>query len=58
VKFYRNQAIDDLAVERLSRLLIIEAKNSNPNGAPDRESDPRVRSHDQRGVITSVSFIV
>jgi CRISPR-associated protein Csd2 len=31
-------------------------KNSNPNGDPDRESDPRMRSHDQRGMITGVSF--
>ena len=43
-------------ITRATGLLIIEAKNSNPNGDPDRESDPRVRSHDQRGMITSVSF--
>jgi len=37
-------------------LLVIEVRNSNPNGDPDRESDPRQRSHDQRGVISAVSF--
>lgn len=36
-------------------LLIIEVINSNPNGDPDKESDPRTRN-DQRGEITPVSF--
>ncbi len=36
-------------------LLIIEVINSNPNGDPDRESDPRQR-HDGRGEISPVSF--
>lgn len=44
------------AIARSTGLLVIEVKNSNPNGDPDRESDPRVRSHDQRGMITGVSF--
>jgi Cas7 group CRISPR-associated protein Csh2 len=43
-------------IRRGTGLLVIEVKNSNPNGDPDRESDPRVRSHDQRGMITGVSF--
>lgn len=43
-------------IARATGLLVIEVKNSNPNGDPDRESDPRVRSHDQRGMITGVSF--
>jgi Cas7 group CRISPR-associated protein Csh2 len=43
-------------VARATGLLVIEVKNSNPNGDPDRESDPRVRSHDQLGMITGVSF--
>ena len=43
-------------IVRATGLLVIEVKNSNPNGDPDRESDPRVRSHDQRGLITGVSF--
>lgn len=37
-------------------LLIIEVRNSNPNGDPDQDSDPRNRSHDRRGVISGVSF--
>jgi len=36
--------------------MVIEVCNSNPNGDPDQESDPRRRSHDNRGMITSVSF--
>jgi Cas7 group CRISPR-associated protein Csh2 len=44
------------AIPRVTGLLVIEVKNSNPNGDPDRESDPRQRSHDQRGIITGVSF--
>jgi Cas7 group CRISPR-associated protein Csh2 len=43
-------------IPRATGLLVIEVKNSNPNGDPDRESDPRRRSHDERGVITGVSF--
>ncbi len=43
-------------IPRATGLLVIEVKNSNPNGDPDRESDPRQRSHDQRGQITGVSF--
>lgn len=47
---------DKQNIVRATGLLVIEVKNSNPNGDPDRESDPRVRSHDQRGMITGVSF--
>jgi len=36
-------------------LLIIEVRDSNPNGDPNRESDPRQR-HDERGEISPVSF--
>lgn len=36
-------------------LLVIEVINSNPNGDPDRESDPRQRS-DGLGEISPVSF--
>jgi len=36
-------------------LLVIEVKNSNPNGDPDRESDPRHRP-DGHGEISPVSF--
>lgn len=40
---------------RVTGLLIIEVINSNPNGDPDKESDPRQRS-DMRGEISPVSF--
>jgi len=43
-------------VPRVTGLLIIEVRNSNPNGDPDRESDPRTRAHDGKGIISDVSF--
>ena len=43
-------------IRRATGLLIIEVRNCNPNGDPDRESDPRTRSHDGKGIITGVSF--
>ena len=43
------------SVKRFTGLLIIEVVNSNPNGDPDRESDPRQRP-DGRGEISPVSF--
>ncbi len=43
------------AIKRATGLLIIEVRNSNPNGDPDRESDPRQRP-DMRGEISGVSF--
>jgi CRISPR-associated protein Csd2 len=45
-----------IAVPRATGLLVIAVENSNPNGDPDQESDPRRRSHDNRGMITGVSF--
>lgn len=42
-------------MKRVTGLLIIETVNSNPNGNPDQESDPRVRSNGQ-GEISPVSF--
>lgn len=42
-------------VKRVTGLLIIEVVNSNPNGDPDRDSDPRQRP-DWRGEISPVSF--
>src|SRR5664280_2081650 len=42
-------------IRRATGLLVIEVINSNPNGDPDRESDPRQRN-DQRGEISPVSF--
>jgi CRISPR-associated protein Csd2 len=43
------------AIQRATGLLVIEVINSNPNGDPDRESDPRQRP-DGRGEISPVSF--
>ncbi len=42
-------------MNRATGLLIIEVINSNPNGNPDQESDPRQRP-DERGMISPVSF--
>ena len=42
-------------IRRATGLLVIEAVNSNPNGDPDRESDPRQRP-DGRGEISPVSY--
>jgi CRISPR-associated protein Csd2 len=40
---------------RHTGLLIIEVRNSNPNGDPDVESDPRTFESDGRGLISPVS---
>jgi Cas7 group CRISPR-associated protein Csh2 len=42
-------------IKRATGLLIIEAVNSNPNGDPDRDSDPRQRPNGL-GEISPVSF--
>lgn len=42
-------------IKRATGLLIIEVVNSNPNGDPDRESDPRQRANGL-GEISPVSF--
>jgi len=42
-------------IKRVTGLLVIEVVNSNPNGNPDQESDPRVRDNGQ-GEISPVSF--
>ena len=42
-------------IKRATGLLVIEVINSNPNGDPDRESDPRQRP-DGKGEISPVSF--
>jgi CRISPR-associated protein Csd2 len=42
-------------IKRATGLLIIEAVNSNPNGDPDREADPRQRPNGH-GEISPVSF--
>ncbi len=46
---------ENLIDKRATGLLIVEVRNSNPNGDPDRESDPRQRQ-DGRGEISPVSF--
>lgn len=46
---------NELVERRATGLLIVEVRNSNPNGDPDRESDPRQRQ-DGRGEISPVSF--
>lgn len=43
------------SIKRGTGLLLIDVTNSNPNGNPDRENDPRVRQ-DGRGEISPVSF--
>jgi CRISPR-associated protein Csd2 len=47
---------EEKKIPRVTGLLVIEVRNSNPNGDPDRESDPRTRAHDGKGVISDVSF--
>jgi CRISPR-associated protein Csd2 len=42
-------------INRGTGLLLIDVTNSNPNGNPDRENDPRIRQ-DGRGEISSVSL--
>ena len=42
-------------IKRITGLLIIEVVNSNPNGNPDQESDPRIRGNGL-GEISPVSF--
>jgi Cas7 group CRISPR-associated protein Csh2 len=42
-------------IKRATGLLVIEVVNSNPNGDPDRESDPRQRPNGS-GEISPVSF--
>ena len=45
----------DNMIKRATGLLVIEVVNSNPNGDPDRESDPRQRPNGC-GEISPVSF--
>lgn len=49
-----NKSNNDI-FNRTTGLLVIEVINSNPNGDPDKESDPRQRN-DMRGEISPVSF--
>ena len=43
-------------INRATGLLVIDVIGSNPNGDPDKESDPRIRDNDRRGEISPVSF--
>ena len=52
----KNSVDSEKRIPRATALLVIVVENSNPNGDPDQESDPRRRSHDGRGMITGVSF--
>lgn len=47
--------VNQKSLVRATGLLVIEVVNSNPNGDPDNESDPRTRVGD-RGEISPVSF--
>lgn len=44
------------AIKRAVGLLIITVKDSNPNGNPDEEGDPRQRPDDRLGEISPPSF--
>ena len=44
------------SINRGTGLIIVNVVNSNPNGDPDRESDPRTFDVDGRGLISPVSF--
>ena len=50
-----NHSDESAKIMRATGLLVIEVIDSNPNGDPDRESDPRQRP-DNRGEISPVSF--
>lgn len=43
-------------LNRVTGLLVIEVRNSNPNGDPDNEGEPRMMSHSKLGMISAVSF--
>ena len=47
--------MSESTIKRVTGLLVIEVVNSNPNGNPDQDSDPRVRDNGQ-GEISPVSF--
>lgn len=41
---------------RMTGLVVLEVRHSNPNGDPDAESDPRTTDVDQFGIISPPSF--
>lgn len=50
-----DQKVSDGLFNRGTGLLVIEVRNSNPNGDPDTESDPRM-INDEYGLISPPSF--
>lgn len=46
---------EEIKINRVTGLLVLEVVNSNPNGDPDRESDPRTRV-DGKGEVSPVSY--
>lgn len=50
-----NEQSKEQEIKRATGLMVIEVVNSNPNGDPDRESDPRQRPNGH-GEISPVSF--
>jgi CRISPR-associated protein Csd2 len=44
------------SINRGTGLLVVNVVNSNPNGDPDGESEPRTFDGDSRGLISPVSF--
>jgi CRISPR-associated protein Csd2 len=47
--------VSDRHIDRITGLVVLEVVDSNPNGDPDREGEPR-QWHDNRGLISPVSF--
>jgi CRISPR-associated protein Csd2 len=47
---------NNTSFNRGTGLLIIEVRQSNPNGDPDAEGEPRTIDTDGRGLISPVSF--
>src|SRR5438105_11541108 len=50
------ESLPSSAIKRVVGLLIISVKDSNPNGNPDEDGDPRQRPDDRLGEISPPSF--
>lgn len=55
MKAQEHEAMIEMKVPRITGLLVIEVRKSNPNGDPERESSPRQRP-DGKGEISPVSI--
>lgn len=55
MKVQEHEAMIETKVPRITGLLVIEVRKSNPNGDPERESSPRQRP-DGKGEISPVSI--